>query len=133
MPSCCGLGQKSMRCLCSLHHIVSDAWSAGILVHEVLTLYTALSEGRPVDLPELPIQYADFALWQRQWLQGDVLSKQLDYWKRQFSGELPSLQLPTDHPRPKMRSYHGSMLPFRCRSRWLKSSSDMCREQDATL
>ncbi|NOK22422.1 amino acid adenylation domain-containing protein, partial [Corallococcus carmarthensis] len=94
----------------TLHHIVSDGWSMGVLVREVAALYEAFSQGRPSPLPPLPVQYADYAVWQRQWLQGDVLQAQLDYWKQQLSGAAP-LELPTDKPRPPVQSSNGSQVP----------------------
>jgi len=93
--------------LLTMHHIVSDGWSTGILIREMAVLYEAISCGRFSLLPELPIQYADFAHWQRQWLQGEVLETQLTYWKRQLLGA-PLLELPTDHPRPAVQSFRGS-------------------------
>ncbi|MEJ1930817.1 condensation domain-containing protein, partial [Nostoc sp. NIES-2111] len=83
-----------------MHHIISDAWSMGVLVHELTTLYQAFCAGQSSPLSELPIQYADFAVWQRKWLQGEVLQKQLAYWTQQLGSNLPVLSLPTDHPRP---------------------------------
>ena len=83
-----------------MHHIASDMWSTGVLVREVALLYEAFSEGRPSPLEELPIQYADFAVWQRQWLQGELLEQQLGYWKKQLQGAPPILELPMDRPRP---------------------------------
>jgi aspartate racemase len=83
----------------TLHHIAADGWSSEVFFQELTALYEALAAGKPSPLPALPIQYADFALWQRQWLQGDVLKTQLDYWKQRLSGNLPVLQLPTDHLR----------------------------------
>ncbi|GMU10103.1 non-ribosomal peptide synthetase/type I polyketide synthase [Corallococcus caeni] len=94
----------------TLHHIVSDGWSMGVLVREVAALYEAFSQGRPSPLSPLPVQYADYAVWQRQWLQGDVLQAQLDYWKQQLSGAAP-LELPTDKPRPPVQSSNGSQVP----------------------
>jgi amino acid adenylation domain-containing protein len=101
------LGEQEHVLLVSMHHIVSDGWSMGILIGELTTLYSALSEGRPSPLPDLPVQYADYALWQRQWLQGEVLTSQLDYWKQQLNGIEP-LQLPTDRPRPAIQTSHGA-------------------------
>ena len=92
--------------LLTMHHIVSDGWSTGILIREMAVLYEAFSCGRSSPLPELPIQYADFAHWQRQWLQGEVLETQLSYWKRQLLGA-PLLELPTDHPRPAVQTFRG--------------------------
>ncbi len=75
--------------LLTMHHIVSDGWSTGILIREMAVLYEAVCSGRPSPLPELPIQYADFAHWQRHWLEGEVLETQLTYWKQQLAGRLP--------------------------------------------
>ncbi|MBW4550124.1 MAG: amino acid adenylation domain-containing protein [Aphanocapsa sp. GSE-SYN-MK-11-07L] len=96
----------------TMHHIVSDAWSMEILMREFSALYTAFSQGQPSPLPTLPIQYADFAIWQRQWLQGGVLNKHLSYWCHQLSGNLPVLQLPIDRPRPRLQTFQGATYRF---------------------
>lgn len=96
----------------SFHHIVSDAWSVGVLVREVSVLYDAFLNGGPSPLEELPVQYADFAQWQRQWLQGEVLDSQLAYWRQHLRGAPPLLRLPTDHPRPSRPSWRGASEPF---------------------
>jgi amino acid adenylation domain-containing protein/non-ribosomal peptide synthase protein (TIGR01720 family) len=83
----------------TLHHIVADAWSLGLLIHELATLYDAFQAGLRSPLPELPLQYADFAIWQRRWLSGDVLERRLDFWRGRLSRDLPALDLPTDRPR----------------------------------
>jgi amino acid adenylation domain-containing protein len=93
--------------LLTFHHVVSDAWSAEILFHELGKLYEAFSSGRPSPLPPLPIQYADFAEWQREYLQGAVLEEQLAYWKRQLAGVNHVLALATDHPRPPIQTFRG--------------------------
>jgi hypothetical protein len=98
--------------LFTTHHIVSDAWSKSVLVREVAALYEAFSNGRPSPLPELPIQYSDYAVWQRNWLQGDALEEHLTYWRRQLGGELPVLKLPTDRPRPAALQYRGAHDTF---------------------
>jgi amino acid adenylation domain-containing protein len=85
--------------LLSQHHLISDGWSTGVLVREVVALYEAFAAGQPSPLPELPIQYADYAVWQRRHVGGDVEEAQLAYWRHQLSGVLPVLRLPTDHPR----------------------------------
>ena len=90
------------------HHIASDGWSSGILMQELTTLYRAFSLGNSCTLPELPIQYADFAGWQRQWLRGEILEGQLSYWKRQLSNAPAMLELPTDRPRPSIQSFRGA-------------------------
>src|SRR5215475_5511103 len=89
------------------HHIASDGWSGGILWRELGNLYGAFSRGEPDPLPELPIQYADYAIWQRQWLQGEALETQLSYWRKQLNG-VAALQLPTDRPRPVLQSFNGA-------------------------
>jgi amino acid adenylation domain-containing protein len=94
--------------LLTMHHIVSDGWSAGILIREVATLYFAFCAGGSSPLPALPIQYADFAHWQRQWLQGEVLETQIAYWKEQLAGAPASIDLPTDHPRPAVQTFRGA-------------------------
>ncbi|HBE18544.1 MAG TPA: non-ribosomal peptide synthetase [Cyanobacteria bacterium UBA11149] len=93
--------------LLTLHHIISDGWSLGILRQELAALYEAFSSGKPSPLPELPIQYPDFTVWQRSWLEGEILASQLDYWKEQLGGQLPVLELPTDYPRPPIQTYSG--------------------------
>ncbi|CAG0934561.1 nonribosomal peptide synthetase DhbF [Thermoflexales bacterium] len=98
--------------LLTLHHIAADGWSMGVLLKELATLYAAYSAGQPSPLPELPIQYADFAYWQRAWLSGGVMEKQLDYWRRQLTGTPPALELPTDRPRPPVHTYRGGLCHF---------------------
>jgi hypothetical protein len=97
-----------------MHHIVSDGWSSAILVRELTSLYEAFSAGQRSPLPGLPVQYADFAVWQRRWLQGEALEAQVDYWSQKLQG-LPALSLPIDRPRPKARTTEGArqtrMLP----------------------
>ncbi|BCL80832.1 hypothetical protein ccbrp13_32970 [Ktedonobacteria bacterium brp13] len=94
-----------------MHHIVLDGWSSNIFQHELAILYRALSAGRSSSLAPLPIQYADFAVWQRQWLQGAVLDRQMDYWQQQLAG-VPPLELPTDHPRPAVQTFRGASASF---------------------
>lgn len=93
--------------LLTIHHIVSDGWSMGVLIREIAGLYAAFATGRPSPLPELPIQYGDYAEWQQQFLQGEALHEQLAYWQEQLAGDLPVLQLPADRPRPARQSYRG--------------------------
>jgi amino acid adenylation domain-containing protein len=98
----------------TLHHIVADGWSLAVFLGELASLYKAFVAGRPSPLPPLPVQYADWALWQREWLQGDVLERQLAWWRERLAG-VPILEVPTDHPRPPVRSFRGahrsSLLP----------------------
>jgi amino acid adenylation domain-containing protein len=102
------LDEQEQILLFTIHHIVSDGWSMGIFFRELSALYRAFCRGEPSPLPELPIQYADFAVWQREWLQGEVLERQLDYWKKQLKGAPELLELPIDHPRPAGQSFRGS-------------------------
>ncbi len=95
----------------TMHHIVADGWSMSVLVGELATLYSAFAAGQPASLPELPIQYADYAVWQREWLQGEVLEEHLAYWRRQLA-DLGVLELPTDFVRPPVQSFHGASVPF---------------------
>ncbi|MET0623242.1 MAG: amino acid adenylation domain-containing protein, partial [Pyrinomonadaceae bacterium] len=105
------LGEEEHVLHATMHHIVSDGWSMGVLVREVGTLYAAFSEGRESPLAELPVQYADYAAWQRAWLQGEVLERQLTYWREQLTGAAV-LELPTDRPRPPVQSFRGASHAF---------------------
>jgi hypothetical protein len=106
------LGPDEHELLVSVHHIVADCWSLGILARELGALYEASVAGRPSPLPELPIQYADFALWQRRWLTGDVLEAQRHYWRRQLGGRPAPLELPTDYPRSRRPTLAGASHEF---------------------
>ncbi|MBW4506976.1 MAG: amino acid adenylation domain-containing protein [Scytonematopsis contorta HA4267-MV1] len=112
--------EKSYILLLVMHHIVSDGWSIGVFIRELSALYTAFSKGKPSLLPELPIQYADFACWQRKWLLHEVMPAQLSYWKQQLAN-LPILELPTDYPRPDIQSFRGS-------SQRLELPKELCEE-----
>ena len=106
-----GLAPQEQVLLFTLHHIVADGWSMGILVREITTLYQVGIHGEPDQsklLPQLPVQYADYALWQRQWLQGDVLQSQMAYWREQLAGAPALLELPTDRPRPAVHTHSGA-------------------------
>ncbi len=92
------------------HHIVSDRWSMKVTVDELIELYAGYSQGQEVQLPALPIQYADYAHWQRQWMDSGERERQLAYWLEQLGGEQPVLELPTDHPRPAQQSYRGAQI-----------------------
>jgi amino acid adenylation domain-containing protein len=107
------LGLTDYVVLFTMHHIVADGWSMGVLIQEIATLYQVFCIGQPSPLPELSIQYADFAVWQREWLQGDVLDTQLAYWQQQLGNNLPVLKLPTDNPRPAVPAYRGAKQSLR--------------------
>jgi alpha-ketoglutarate-dependent taurine dioxygenase len=119
--------------LLAMHHIVSDGWSMGVLVHEVTKLYKAFSAGSPSPLPELPIQYADFALWQRQWLTGERLESQLSYWTKRLAGAPPVLELPTDFRRPALQSLRGATLNFPLSASLTLELEALGRQHEATL
>ncbi|MGH7798832.1 MAG: amino acid adenylation domain-containing protein [Candidatus Binatia bacterium] len=114
------------------HHIASDGWSSAILWHELATLYRAFSRGEPDPLPELPIQYSDYAVWQRHWLQGDILERQLSYWKTQLSG-LDILKLPTDRARPAVQTYRGSRQSIELSKELTEKLKALSRKEKATL
>ncbi|MDM5294858.1 amino acid adenylation domain-containing protein [Peribacillus simplex] len=101
--------------LCTMHHIISDGWSMGILLEEWMAFYEG-ALGKPVELKKLPVQYADFALWQKEWQKEEDLDEHLQYWKEELHGELPVLQLPMDRPRPSVQTHRGAsqtlMLPY---------------------
>ncbi len=105
------LGEQDHVLVVTMHHVVSDGWSLGVLVREVSALYKAFSANEPSPLAELPIQYADYSVWQRQWLNGGVLEQQLDYWKKQLS-EVTVLDLPTDFSRPLLQNQKGDTIAF---------------------
>ncbi|HTG31297.1 MAG TPA: non-ribosomal peptide synthase/polyketide synthase, partial [Thermoanaerobaculia bacterium] len=119
--------------LFTVHHIIADAWSLGILVREVGALYSALSEERDPELPELPIQYADYAVWQRQWLSGERLESELKHWRRRLAGAPPVLELPTDRPRPARPSLRGGSRPIELSAELSQALVAVGRSQDATL
>jgi amino acid adenylation domain-containing protein len=119
--------------LVTQHHIVSDGWSIGVLVREVSALYTAFCQGRADPLPVLPIQYADYAAWQRQWLQGDVLEQQIDYWRSHLGGAPALLELPTDRARPAVRSYAGGSIQIRLSRELSAGLRALAQRHGATL
>ena len=127
------LGDESHRLLLTMHHIVSDGWSLEILLRELVTLYEAFAAGRPSPLPELPMQYADFAVWQQRWLSGARFSRQLDFWRTQLAGAPAGLDLPTDFPRPATQTFNGAV---RSAELPLGLSADiraLCRREGVTL
>jgi natural product biosynthesis luciferase-like monooxygenase protein/amino acid adenylation domain-containing protein/FkbM family methyltransferase len=106
------LGQQDAVLLLAMHHIVSDGWSMRVLVHELMAHYNACRAERLALLPDLPIQFADYACWQRDWLRGAALEQLWSYWKEQLAGDLPVLRLPHDRPRPVAQTYHGASYSF---------------------
>ena len=114
------------------HHIVTDGWSAGVLTRELTTLYTAFRRGQPSPLPALAVQYADFAQWQRQWLQGPMLEKLVAFWRTALAG-LPTLQLPTDRPHPTEASYRGGRIELDIPEPLVRSLKALSRRESVTL
>jgi amino acid adenylation domain-containing protein len=126
------LGEHEQVLLLTLHHIVADGWSIGILLRELVALYAAFCLGQPSPLPELPLQYADFAVWQRQWLQAERLEPLLAYWTRQLQ-ELSLLELPTDRPRPAVQSYRGACQSLRLPYTLSNALNALSRREGVTL
>ena len=119
--------------LVTLHHIASDGWSIGVLTRELAALYAAFREGRPSPLPELAVQYADYAAWQRRWLSGERLESELAWWRGQLAGMPPALDLPTDHPRPAVRGARGAAAGFAIGAEGLAGLNGIARRQGTTL
>ncbi|HEY0735673.1 MAG TPA: amino acid adenylation domain-containing protein [Herpetosiphonaceae bacterium] len=117
--------------LVTLHHTIADGWSLGVLVQELVTLYTAAPGSDP--LPELPIQYADYTVWQRDWMSGDIYQQQLDYWRQQLGGELAPLNLPTDRPRPAQQTLHGATVRHVLPQPLVEELRTLSTSADATL
>ncbi|HEV3050635.1 MAG TPA: amino acid adenylation domain-containing protein, partial [Longimicrobium sp.] len=119
--------------LLSMHHIVSDGWSMGVLFRELSALYDAYRGGRESPLPDLPVQYADYALWQREQLEGEALDRQLSYWREQLSGAPELLELPTDRPRPPVQTYRGASVSVELSAELLEGLQALGRREGATL
>ncbi len=127
------LGGEEHALLLSMHHIVSDGWSLGVLFRELSTLYAAYRDGRESPLPELPVQYVDFAAWQRRHLRGEVLERQLAYWKDRLADAPALLELPTDHPRPPVQSFRGAGARMELAAGALERLRALGRQEGATL
>ncbi|HEY4748623.1 MAG TPA: condensation domain-containing protein, partial [Steroidobacteraceae bacterium] len=117
----------------AMHHVVSDGWSIGVLVREVEALYAAFARGQPSPLPELPVQYADYAVWQRRWLADGALERQLGYWTDQLAGAPAALELPTDRPRPAVPSFRGAVHHFTIDAARTAALANLARQDGATL
>ncbi|RKH48814.1 amino acid adenylation domain-containing protein, partial [Corallococcus sp. AB050B] len=127
------LGDADHLMLVVMHHIVSDGWSLGVLVREVAVLYAMFLQGQPSPLPELAVQYADYAAWQRETLQGPALERQLAYWREQLSGAPPALELTTDKPRPAARGFRGARTPIQWPREMTDALRTLARQEGATL
>ncbi|MFZ6028539.1 MAG: amino acid adenylation domain-containing protein [Chloroflexota bacterium] len=127
------LGHENSIILLTIHHIISDGWSMGVFFREMMAIYSALAESRPLTLPDLPVQYADFAAWQRHWLQGTTLGSQLDYWMKKLSGPVLPLNLPIDHPRPAAESFRGASRTVTFPPDLARAISELSSREGATL
>ena len=127
------LGAEDHVLLVTMHHIISDGWSMGVLIKEVGALYRAFLENETSPLTELPVQYADFAVWQRRWLSGEVFETHLRYWRRQLSGELTVLNLPTDKPRPEVQSFRGSSQSLQLPAPLTEALNVLLKREGVTL
>ena len=126
------LDEEEHVLLLTIHHIVSDEWSIGVFIREVVALYNAFSKNEASPLPELTIQYADFAQWHRQWLQGGEVQQHLAYWKELLTGELPVLELPADRLRVKRRSFQGASQSFRLPEALTNAIKSVSRQEGVT-
>jgi non-ribosomal peptide synthetase component F len=127
------LAPQEHRLLLTIHHIIADEWSMEVIHREITTLYDAFSHGRPSPLPELPIQFADFAFWQRDWLQGEVLQRQIAYWKKELAEAPFILELPTDKLRPAVQSFRGATEIFELPHELLVRLKALGRQEQTTL
>ncbi|MHB0878138.1 MAG: amino acid adenylation domain-containing protein [Anaerolineae bacterium] len=127
------LGDDDHVALFTMHHIVGDDWSTNVLIQEVAGLYDAFSHGHASPLRPLPVQYADYASWQRRWLQGDTLERQLTYWREQLAGAPAVLELPFDRPRPPVQTPNGGYLTFYLPATLSQDLAELCRRHDCTL
>jgi amino acid adenylation domain-containing protein len=127
------LGEEDHVVLFTMHHIASDGWSQGVLMREVSILYEAFSEGVLAPLEDLEIQYGDFAVWQREWLSGEVLEKQLGYWKKRLGGASRELEIPGDKPRLAAQSYRGAVEPINLNNKVRDGLRDLNRQEGVTM
>ncbi len=127
------LGPTDHTFVLTMHHSISDAWSMSVFYHELSVAYNCILAQQPPSLPALPIQYADFALWQRQYLQGSVLDEQLRYWRTQLSGAPALLNLPTDYPRPAQQSFRGLWMPFEFSEHFSTQIKELGQQNGVTL
>ncbi|TAF08889.1 MAG: amino acid adenylation domain-containing protein, partial [Nostocales cyanobacterium] len=127
------LSETEHLLLVCMHHIVSDGWSIGLLAEELAALYSAFVVGEISPLTPLPIQYADFAIWQRNWLQGDVLSRELSYWQKQLENAPALLSLPTDRPRPAVQTFAGGNVEFTISAKLTEKLTKLSQQQGVTL
>jgi len=118
--------------LFTMHHIISDGWSMGVLVREVVTLYEAFATGQPSPLPPLTTHYVDYAVWQKERMKGEVFEKQVEYWKKALTGVSP-LEFPLDHPRAAMQSYRGAVVPVQASPELTTKLKELAQGEESTL
>lgn len=126
------LGDDEHVLLLTMHHIVGDGWSTSVLLRELTQLYGAFSKGQPSPLPELAVQYADYAQWQRDWLRGEALESQISYWRNQLGGTLPVLDLPTDRLRPNVQSFRGAVHSSVLPKQLMERVKTLCQQEGVT-
>ncbi|MCB4427206.1 non-ribosomal peptide synthetase, partial [Xenorhabdus nematophila] len=127
------LAENDYVIIYNIHHIACDSWSLEIFLRELITLYRVYCQGEENPLPALKIQYADYAQWQRNWLQGDVLEKQLIYWQKQLSGISPLHHFPLDNPRPEKQSFEGRIHSQRISETLTQGITALCTKHEVTL
>ena len=127
------MGEEEHALLITMHHIVSDGWSMGVLVEELSALYGAYVRGEADPLPELEVQYADYAVWQRQWMEGEVLRQQGEYWKKTLEGAPAVLELPLDHERSVEQEFGGGMVAVILDEELTAGLQELSRREGTTL
>ncbi|MFB2837779.1 amino acid adenylation domain-containing protein [Floridanema evergladense] len=127
------LKEQKYLLLINMHHIISDGWSMGIFVKELRQAYIAFAQNQTPNLPPLTIEYSDYATWQRNWLQGEVLESQINYWKQQLNHAPPLLELPTDYPRPALQTYKGNRYSYTLNSQLTAAIKTFCQQQGVSL
>lgn len=127
------ISEDEWELVLTVHHIVFDGWSIGVLMKEVGALYSAGVDGTAGALPELDVQYADYAAWQREWLAGGVLEQQLSYWRRQLAGDNSPLELPLDRPRPEIQTYNGARVPMTLSADLSRALKELSNRHGVTL
>ncbi|HEU5381257.1 MAG TPA: amino acid adenylation domain-containing protein, partial [Ktedonobacteraceae bacterium] len=132
-PSLIQLGEEEHVLMLTVHHIVFDGWSQGVLIQELAQLYEAFAAGQPSPLSTLALQYTDYTQWQREWFQGSMMQEQLAFWRKQLSGSLPRLELPTDHPRPPVQTSAGARYVFAVPPAIAKELTALGQQEGATL
>ncbi|MCY8831338.1 condensation domain-containing protein, partial [Bacillus atrophaeus] len=127
------VNEEKFKLFITMHHIISDGWSIGVFIKELSTIYQSYCLKKELNLPEISIQYGDYAEWERDQLQEEKVKKQVDYWKNYLSGDLPVLELPADYPRPSNQTFEGSLCEFKISQQLTKSLKKLSNEVGVTL